>query len=236
MPDKFLCRNWTDSLKVNALDAYAERFFIRLMMRCDDFGIFHAEPLLLKSALFPLLPDIRPTDITRWLAACEQAGLLRCYVAANCRKYCEVLNFKQRRQFMKSEHPPPEGQIGLPLSEPKNFVPPARSRSRSRREEKEKHTTENEHDRPTCAPPSPSLETKNGEINGQGGASVPASIPETPIAKIRRQMWQLLNDESAITTRINKETEKQKPDPEMIASLKKARAAIREEMKATTPC
>jgi len=232
MPDKFLCRNWTDSLKVNALDAYAERFFVRLMMRCDDFGIFHAEPLLLKSALFPLLPDIRPTDITRWLAACEQAGLLRCYVAANCRKYCEVLNFKQRRQFMKAEHPPPEGQQGLPLSEPKFFLPPARSRSR--REEKEKHTTENGHDRPTCANSSPSLETKNGENTVKNSTLDPR--PSTPIARIRRAMWQLLADEDTITKRINAEKEKTNRDPELLKVLIANRAAIREEMKATTPC
>jgi len=124
-------RDWTDSQPVNQLDALAERFFCRLMMKADDYGRFHADPRLLKSALFPLLTKTRNTDIPHWIAACEKAGLVRCYVAVNGRKYIEVLKFDQRRKWMKAEHPPPEGQI--PLFEKDDGL--KGSRSRSRREE-----------------------------------------------------------------------------------------------------
>ena len=152
MPNPCLLRDWTDSRKVNALDAFAERFFGRFMMRCDDFGRFHSDPLLLKSALFPLLPSVRVTDISRWSADCAAAGLIRSYVAGNGRTYLEVLNFGQRKKWMKAAHPPPEGQIGLPLLE--KLPATCRSRSRSRGEES---AASNGH-------PPPNFEIKNGEV------------------------------------------------------------------------
>src|SRR5688572_23742781 len=107
MPNRIL-RDWTDSYAVNELDAQEERFFIRLIMKADDYGRFHADPRLLKANLFPLLPDIRETDISRWTAACEKAGLLRCYVDAKSRRFLEIQNFQQRmRQKTASKFPAP---------------------------------------------------------------------------------------------------------------------------------
>lgn len=109
MPNRIL-RDWTDSFAINALDAQAERFFVRLIMKADDFGRFHADPRLLKSYLFPLVPDTRETDCSRWLAACEKAGLLRCYVDDRGRNYLEIVNFKQRTRQSESKFPSPDSQ------------------------------------------------------------------------------------------------------------------------------
>lgn len=109
MPNRIL-RDWTDSFTVNSLDAQSERFFIRLIMKADDFGAFHADPRLLKSYLFPLLSDIREADITRWLAACEKAGLVRCYVDDKGRKYTQIMNFRQRMRQQVAKFPQPDGQ------------------------------------------------------------------------------------------------------------------------------
>jgi len=241
MPNPCLLRDWTDSLKVNALDACAERFFVRLMMRCDDYGIHPANVLLLKSGLFPLLPRISHTDIARWLAECERADLVRCYNAPNGQRYVQIMHFGQKRKYMKSVHPPPEGQIGLPLPTPEKH--PRASRSRSRREEEKKHAGENHADRPTCATPSPDLEVKNGEntLKVRDGRAATSSTEPTPnyappVARIRREMWQLLNDEKALTDRIKDEVKKEENrDKTLIESLKSARAAIREEMKNIIP-
>lgn len=110
MPNRIL-RDWTDSFTINALDAHEERFFTRLIMKVDDFGVFHADTRLLKSYLFPLLPDIRETDISRWLAACEKAGLVRCYVDDKGRKYLQILNFKQRMRQQVAKFPQPAGFV-----------------------------------------------------------------------------------------------------------------------------
>lgn len=109
MPNRIL-RDWTDSFTVNSLDAAEERFFVRLIMKADDFGRFHADPRLLKSYLFPLLSDTRETDCSRWLAACEKAGLLRCYVDDRGRNYLEIVNFKQRTRQSESKFPTPDKQ------------------------------------------------------------------------------------------------------------------------------
>lgn len=123
MPNRIL-RDWTDSFTINSLDAHAERFFTRLIMKVDDFGAFHADTRLLKSYLFPLLPDIRETDITRWLAACEKAGLVRCYVDGKSRKYLQILNFKQRMRQQVAKFPQPEGnQIPADNSETDDVLP-----------------------------------------------------------------------------------------------------------------
>lgn len=106
MPTRLL-RDWTDSFPVNDLDADAERLFVRLIMKVDDFGRFHADVRLLKANLFPLKAEIRDTDISRWLAACQKAGLLRCYDDSKGRKFLEILNFKQRTRAAESKFPPP---------------------------------------------------------------------------------------------------------------------------------
>lgn len=79
-------------------------------MKADDFGRFHADPRLLKSYLFPLLSDTRETDCSRWLAACEKAGLLRCYVDDRGRNYLEIVNFRQRTRQSESKFPTPDKQ------------------------------------------------------------------------------------------------------------------------------
>ncbi len=114
MPNRIL-RDWTDSFTINALDAHVERFFVRLIMKADDFGRFHADTRLLKASLFPLLPDVRESDISRWLAECEKAGLLRVYVDGRSRNYLEIANFKQRTRQSESKFPSPdsENQAGV---------------------------------------------------------------------------------------------------------------------------
>jgi hypothetical protein len=107
-----LLRDWTDSLKINRLNAAEERFFVRLMMKADDHGRFHADPRLLRSSLFPLRRDVRDTDISCWLAACQTAGLLRCYADANNRAILEIHKFGQRKRFMRASFDPPDGKAG----------------------------------------------------------------------------------------------------------------------------
>lgn len=114
-----ILRDWRDSFRVNALDAFAERFFVRLLMACDDFGRYHADDRLLNSGLFPLHRDIRDTDVARWKAACLRAGLIRCYVDAAGRAVLEVDKFGQRKKFMRASFDPPDGQQHFFLPPPK---------------------------------------------------------------------------------------------------------------------
>ncbi len=106
MPNRIL-RDWTDSFVVDELDVHSERFFVRLIMKVDDFGRFSADKRLLKSTLFPLKSDIRDTDIARCLAACEKAGLITIYtVASKC--YLQIENFKQTLRQKTTKYPSPD--------------------------------------------------------------------------------------------------------------------------------
>lgn len=113
MPSRIIREGWLESERIDKLDAPAERFFLRLCLRADDFGRFHGNPTLLKSSLYPLRDDIRSTDIPRWLAACEKAGLLRCYTVES-KPFVEIARFEQRTRALSSKFPAPppyDGQM-----------------------------------------------------------------------------------------------------------------------------
>jgi hypothetical protein len=102
-----MIRDWTASEKIDLISFQAEVFFIRLCMKADDYGSFHASPKLLKSFLFPLRSgSIRETDITRWMAECQKAGLLSFY-NADSKPYVRIINFGQRLRNKKNRFPDP---------------------------------------------------------------------------------------------------------------------------------
>jgi hypothetical protein len=111
MPSRIIREGWLESEPLNQLDAAGERFFLRLCLRADDYGRYHANPVLLKSNLFPLREDVRCTDIPRWLAACEKAGLVRCY-QAEAKAFLEIVKFGQRTRAEKSKFPAPPADDG----------------------------------------------------------------------------------------------------------------------------
>jgi len=110
MPNRIL-RDWTDSTRIEHLNAEEERFFVRLMMKADDFGRFHGDERLLKSALFPLLTDIRLSSVRQWRDKCVAAELIHLYQDERNRYFIEINNFKQRTRATESKFPPPDGQM-----------------------------------------------------------------------------------------------------------------------------
>jgi len=104
MPNRIL-RDWTDSEKVNTLTANAEVLFTRLMMKADDYGCFHANPKLIRAALFPL-KDVRESDISRWMDECQKSALIAFY-ESDGKKYLLIENFGQRLRAMNRKFPAP---------------------------------------------------------------------------------------------------------------------------------
>jgi len=95
MPNRIIREGWVDSEKIDLLKADEECFFLRLCLKADDYGRFSANPKLLRSALYPLKDDARDADISRKLAAAEQAGLIRCYEVDN-KRYLQITEFRQQ--------------------------------------------------------------------------------------------------------------------------------------------
>lgn len=126
MPNRIL-RDWTDSERVNDLNAQEERFFTRLIMKADDFGCYYAHTSLLKANLFPLLlNEVREADISRWMAACQKAGLIVLYEFSS-KKYLQILDFKQRLDKARAKFPLPSS--GNPITDANDIPPEAESES-----------------------------------------------------------------------------------------------------------
>lgn len=102
MPNRVL-RDWTASEKIDKISFPAEALFIRLMMKADDYGSYHANPKLIKSFCFPL-KNIRETEISRWLYELESAGIIAFYDAEN-KHYLHIIDFGQRLRTMSSKYP-----------------------------------------------------------------------------------------------------------------------------------
>ncbi len=98
-------RDWTTSEKIDSLSLEAEVFFTRLIMKADDHGCFHANPKLLKAALFPL-KDISFGMISIYLKECVSAGIVQVYESEG-REYLKIIGFGQRLRNMVSKFPQP---------------------------------------------------------------------------------------------------------------------------------
>lgn len=131
-------RDWTKSDPINKISAHAERFFTRLIMKVDDFGCLYADTRLLKADLFPLLLDsIREADLSRWIAECNEAGLIVLY-EANSKRYLQIKDFRQRLDRMSSKFPKPDNQTETIANQP---MPETRNKKQKQETEVETETT-----------------------------------------------------------------------------------------------
>jgi len=106
VPNRIIREAILSSEKMALLGWPEEVFYRRLMSIVDDFGRTEANPLLVRARCYPLQTDaVRVTDISRWMAACQTAGLILCY-AVQGKQYLEVNNFGQQ-QRSASKYPAP---------------------------------------------------------------------------------------------------------------------------------
>lgn len=111
MPNRVIREGIIDSDRIDALvrdvSWAGECFYRRLHSIVDDYGRHDARVNVLKAKCYPTMPDIvREADLSRWLAACDKAGLIRLYECEG-RKYLEVLDFNQFMRAKKSRCPDP---------------------------------------------------------------------------------------------------------------------------------
>ena len=94
MPTRLLREGILHSERVDQLDAASEVFYRRLMSKVDDHGLFDARPSMLRASLYPLrLNRVREADVSRWMAACQKAGLIVLY-EADGKTYLKMLDTK----------------------------------------------------------------------------------------------------------------------------------------------
>lgn len=68
MPSRIIKESICTSDEIDKLSAFAEVFFYRLIVNCDDYGRFDARPKILGSRLFPLR-DVRENQVIDALRA-----------------------------------------------------------------------------------------------------------------------------------------------------------------------
>lgn len=96
MPNRILRDNILSSEPVSSLKWDEEVFYRRLMSIVDDYGRHEASPQLLRAKCYPLQTDhVRAADISRWMAACQKAGLILGY-AKDGKAYLEICKFGQQ--------------------------------------------------------------------------------------------------------------------------------------------
>lgn len=112
MPTRILRDGILESERVDALSHGAEVFYRRLMSRVDDYGRFTANPMILRSSLYPLKVDqITVADIEQWLAECAEGDRpLVIVYEVDRKRYLELQDFNQRTRTA-SKYPSPSGAV-----------------------------------------------------------------------------------------------------------------------------
>ena len=149
MPCRYIREEYLTSEHVDMLDVHAERFYFRLFLVVDDFGRFDANAKILRSKCYPLKDDIRTADISRWLAACEKAGLILLYTAAG-KQYLSVNRFSQTRancRSSKSKYPDPPNDVCGLQAPANNLQASANNLKASAAENENENENENESER-----------------------------------------------------------------------------------------
>lgn len=107
MPTRLLREGILTSERIELLDAPAEVFYRRLMSKVDDHGLYDARPSILRSSLYPLRVDrVREADISRWMAACQKAGVIALY-QHDGKPYLQMLDTKWQTRS-KAKYPLPD--------------------------------------------------------------------------------------------------------------------------------
>lgn len=98
MPNRIVRDAILTSDAVCSLGWPEEVFYRRLMSIVDDYGRHEAGVQLLRSRCYPLQTDlVRVADISRWMAACQKAGLILVYEVAG-KQYLQIQKFGQQQR------------------------------------------------------------------------------------------------------------------------------------------
>lgn len=79
MPNRILRESICTSDTVNQLTPFEETLFYRLIVKCDDYGIYDARTQVIKGACFPLRENVTLKNIENGLSKLSSVGLIDLY-------------------------------------------------------------------------------------------------------------------------------------------------------------
>jgi hypothetical protein len=140
VPDRMIREGFIYSPNVNALSDRAECAWARLLVKVDDYGVYYAEPKLVRAAIWPT-KSYRDADVVRVLDEIERARLIARFTASDGVRYLCLLRFRQRLAYgLRRRYPAPpfdedSGEMRLELvGEPPPVVAPKKRKEEKRRE------------------------------------------------------------------------------------------------------
>ena len=109
MPDRMIRESICTSETLDKLSDFEERFWHRLIVNCDDFGRFYANPAILRGKLFPLADGKTKKDMSDALNKLASVGLVELYTVDG-KPFLHVVTWSkyQRTRAKKSKFPAPE--------------------------------------------------------------------------------------------------------------------------------
>jgi hypothetical protein len=117
VPNRILREGIVTSARIASLTWPAEVFYRRLMSVVDDFGRYHAHPMLLRAACYPMqLDKVSDSDVGKWLGETRKAALVRVYESSGA-AYLEMLDFRQQVRAKASKFPDPPADAEQTLCE-----------------------------------------------------------------------------------------------------------------------
>lgn len=111
LPNRILKESILRSDSIDRLTPFEETVFYRLIVRCDDYGRWYANPKLLASELFPLREEIRAPQMEEALRSLEAADLIILYEAEG-KALLQLKTWDKHQQVRakRSKFPPPESE------------------------------------------------------------------------------------------------------------------------------
>lgn len=119
MPNRVIREGLIDSERVQQLDEPTQLFFVKLMLKADDYGSYTGNSHLLRAALYPFGTDSVLQDIPLRIERCIAAGLISVYAVGGL-KYLYIHKFGQHVRQKKRRFPEPPKNICDPNEKPMN--------------------------------------------------------------------------------------------------------------------
>lgn len=109
MPNRIIKESICKSDTIDSLTAQEEVFFYRLLVNCDDYGRFSADPDLLASYLFPRKRSLKSSSVKKWLNKLVSSGLVTVY-EHDGGAYLQVTTWANHQSIRnkKSKYPSPD--------------------------------------------------------------------------------------------------------------------------------